>query len=132
MLLRLPVHLEVHLFVEEGQEPLYLGGFSYGVLITPDEILDPPAPGLHRPVRCDPLVRTPRRLLALDEHAFAYVLGRDIVARRQPRLEQYLWPLRLRYYLPVHPDLDVPVAIQHVDTVVGVARVDEDLLKIGR
>src|SRR5215218_10944826 len=106
-LLLLAIHLEVHPLVEEGQKPLYLSGLRDRLRVVPDEVLDPIRSGLNRPVRGDPLVRAPSGLLALDEYILAHVLGRDIVARRQPRLEQDLRSLRLGDYLPVHPDLDV-------------------------
>src|SRR3712207_6301090 len=86
-LLLFAVHLKVHLLVEEGQVSLYLGGLQDRLRVVPDQVLDSLAPGLDRPVRGDPLVRAPSGLLAPNEHVLAHVLGRDVVARRQPGLE---------------------------------------------
>src|ERR687897_3211691 len=108
--------------------PLHLGSFGYGVLVTPDEVLRALAPGLYRPVRRDTLVRALGVLLARGELLYPNVLLWDVVARRQPRLEQDLRLVGLRDDLAVDHNLHVAVAIQDIDPVVGVARVIENLL----
>src|ERR671916_202109 len=108
--------------------PLHLGSFGYGVLVTPDEVLRALAPGLDRPVRRDTLVWALGVLFAWDKLLYPNILPRDVVAWRQPRLEQDLWPVGLRDDLAVDRDLHVAIAIQDIDPVVGVARMNENLL----
>src|SRR5215204_6086568 len=110
-LLLLAVYLKVDLLIEEAQVSLHLGRFGYGVLVTPDEVLDALAVGLHRPVRRDTLIWTLGILLAWDELISPNVLRRDVVAWRQPRLEQELRLVGFRNDLAIDLDLHVAVAI---------------------
>src|SRR5687768_8087934 len=57
-LLRLAVHLEVHLLIEEAQMTFYVGGCRYRVRIVPDECFPSLTARLHRVVRRHPLVGT--------------------------------------------------------------------------
>src|ERR687897_2570587 len=99
--------------------PLHLGSFGYGVLVTPDEVLRALAPDLYRPVRRDTLVRALGVLLARDELLYPNVLLRDVVARRQPRLEQDLRPVGLRNDLAINHDLQVAVVFLEIQSIVG-------------
>jgi hypothetical protein len=63
-----------------------------------------------------------------NEQVHAHVDLRDVVASRQPRLEQQRRPVRVGDLHAVHLDLDVPGAVQDVDARVRVVWVDENLL----
>src|ERR687886_963996 len=80
--LYLTIHLKIHALVKEAQVALYLPGFRDRLLIAPDEILHVSPPSLHRPVRCDTLVRALRLRITGDEPLLADVFRGDIVACR--------------------------------------------------
>src|SRR5687767_15899395 len=67
-LLRLAVHFQIHLLVEEAQMAFYVGGCGYGGRIVPDDRFPHLTARLHRVVRRSPLVRTRRILVAGEEY----------------------------------------------------------------
>src|SRR5215469_6719348 len=84
--------------------------------------------GLSDPVFGEALVRAPSDTVARNEQVYAHVELRDVVASRQPRLEQQRRPVRVGDLQVVYLDFDVPRAVQDVDARVRVVWVDEDLL----
>src|SRR5215208_6751454 len=127
-LLRLAVHFQIHLLMEEAQITFYVGGRRYRIRIVPDKCFPSLTAGLYRVVRRHPLVGTLRFLVAREEHVLRDIFWAEVVARRQPGLEEDLGTLGLCYDLPVDADLDVPGALQHVHSMVRVAGVYEDFL----
>src|SRR5215218_104333 len=63
-LLRLAVHFQIHLLIEEAQMTFYVGGCRYRVRIVPDECFPSLTAHLHRVVGRHPLVGTFRFLVA--------------------------------------------------------------------
>jgi hypothetical protein len=74
------------------------------------------------------LVRAPGPDVGEQETVHADVLAREVVAGRERGLEEDARPARRRDLLAVHPHDDAPRRVQHVDPVVRVARVDDDLV----
>src|SRR5580692_2801589 len=78
----------VNLLVEETEIAFDLGAFRDRVGIGPDEIAEQLIPHFHRVVAGLALVRAASDRLARYEKIHSHILGRDVIAGRQPRLEQ--------------------------------------------
>src|SRR5437763_3742129 len=89
-LLRLAVELEVDTLVEEAEQVANRFGVVLRLRIRPDDVLDQPLAEAHVPVGGRPLVRAAAPRRARDEQLGPHVVDRDVVARRQPGLEQRL------------------------------------------
>src|SRR5215212_584750 len=65
-LLRLAVHFQIHLLIEEAQMTFYVGGCGYGRRVVPDDCFPSLTASLHRVVRRNPFVGTFRVLVARE------------------------------------------------------------------
>ena len=81
-----------------------------------------------RPVDRLALIGAARRAVGRREQVHAHVLARDVVAHRQPGLEQEVGFRRLRHRLAAEHHPHLARRRDRVDALIGVARVDEDLL----
>ena len=68
LLLRLAVHFQIHLLIEEAQMAFYASGCGYGGRIVPDDCFPGLTARLHRVVRRNPLVGTFRFLVAREQY----------------------------------------------------------------
>src|SRR5205823_9602542 len=119
-LAQLAVELEVDALVEEAEVVADVLRVVLGARVRPDEVVVPAAGGVEVPVRGRALVRAARLLRARHEQLGADVLGRQVVARRQPGLEQDLRAPRVGDDLAVDEDANVPRRLPDVDPAVGV------------
>src|SRR5258708_3153385 len=95
----------VHLLVEEAEITLDLRAFRDRVGIGPDEIAEQLVPNLDRVVAGLALVRAAGDCLAPNEQVHPHIRGRDVVAGRQPRLEQEPGAPGLRNDVAANDDL---------------------------
>src|SRR4029077_8563992 len=74
------------------------------------------------------LVGTTGDFVARDQKVHAHILGWDVVAGRQPRLEKETRTPRFGYHFAADDDLHRAEGVEHVDPLIGVAWMHENLL----
>src|ERR1700726_906775 len=78
----------VYLLVEETEIALDLRAFRDRIGVIPDEVAEHLVPDFDRMVAGLALVRAASDRLARNEKLHPHVVGRDVIAGRQPRLEK--------------------------------------------
>src|SRR3954463_10192144 len=121
---RRAVDRDVDLLVEEADEPGDRRRVGQRLLVRPDDV----ALTAHGPVRREALVRADRDRVARAQAVHRDVVARQVVARRQPGLEDDRRAPAVGEQLAADLDADVPRPAPPVDAVPRVARMAEDLL----
>src|SRR4051812_6748348 len=124
--LQLAVDVEVDLLVVEADPAGHLLALGHGAAVAPHDVLVAPLRSGDRPVRGGALVRAAGLRRGRLQQVEPHVAHRQVVARRQARLEEDHRPLRVGHRDAVDLDPHVPGAGEDVDPVVRVAGMDVD------
>src|ERR1051325_966989 len=114
--------------LEEADEALDLGTLGNGIAIAPGEVAMDLSTGFDAPIRSEAFVGAARRGVALYQQIAPDIFERDIIAHRMPRLEHERRAFSVGDRLACDRDLHAERAPDRADALVGVARLNENLL----
>src|SRR6516162_5638674 len=127
-ILQHPIDVQVDVLVVEAEQVFDLRALGNWGRITPHDVLDELVAYPRRPVARYTFIRASRGRLGGLEQIHAYIQLRNVIAGRQPSLEEEDGPASFTHRHAVDLHTHVPRAVDRVNSCVRISRVNKDLL----